>query len=38
MMEDVVRFEGACEFVTKPIDVVDLVNRVERLIAQRGAR
>ena len=31
MMEDVVRFEGACEFLTKPIDVPALVKRIEQM-------
>ena len=34
MMEDVVRFEGACEFMTKPVDINQLLKNIEKLLKQ----
>ena len=33
MMEDVVRFEGACEFMTKPVDINELSRKIEKLLS-----
>lgn len=32
MMEDVVRFEGACEFMTKPVDINELMRKIQKLL------
>ncbi len=32
MMEEMVRFEGACEFMTKPVDINALMTRVEQIL------
>ena len=32
MMEDVVRFEGACEFMTKPVDINELMRKIQTLL------
>lgn len=36
MMEEMARFEGACEFMTKPIDVPALIQRIEQVISKRS--
>ncbi len=36
MMEDVVRFEGACEFMTKPVDINELLKKIEKLMKAQG--
>ncbi len=32
MMEEMVRFEGACEFMTKPVDINVLMGRIEQIL------
>ena|SRR3989338_9537588 len=32
MMEEMVRFEGACEFMTKPVDINELMRKIEKLL------
>lgn len=32
MMEEMVRFEGACEFMTKPVDINALMSRIEQIL------
>jgi len=35
MMEEMARFEGACEFVTKPVDFAALVKKIENIVRQK---
>ena len=32
MMEEMVRFEGACEFMTKPVDINELMRKIRKLL------
>ncbi len=38
MMEDMARFEGAVEFITKPIDVDHLMRRIGEILKQGSAQ
>src|SRR3989338_4907557 len=38
MMEEMVRFEGACEFMTKPVDIDVLMKRIEEILGKGSPR
>lgn len=35
MMEEMVRFEGACEFMTKPVDIDRLMERIDQILKKK---
>ena len=37
MMEETVRFEGACEFLTKPLDIDALVRRIAQVLKEESS-
>ncbi|MBI4388305.1 MAG: response regulator transcription factor [Candidatus Omnitrophica bacterium] len=38
MMEETVRFEGACEFLTKPLDIDALVRRIAQILKEDSSK
>ena len=38
MMDETVRFEGACEFLTKPFDVDSLIRRITQIVNEKEAK